>query len=33
MFLSFILMNKEKLCKGGGDGFRRFNWFRRFNGF
>lgn len=25
MFLSFILMNMENFCKGGGDGFRRFN--------
>lgn len=27
MFLSFILMNMENFCKGGGDGFRRFNGF------
>ena len=36
MFLSFILMNMENFCKGGGDGFRRFNGFYgfyRFNGF
>ena len=32
MFLSFILMNMENFCKGGGDGFRRFNGFYGFNG-
>lgn len=25
MFLSFILMNMENFCKGGGDGFYGFN--------
>ena len=29
MFLSFILMNMENFCKGGGNGF---NWFYGFNG-
>ena len=29
MFLSFILMNMENFCKGGGDGF---NGFYGFNG-
>lgn len=33
MFLSFILMNMENFCKGGGgDGFRRFNGFYGVNG-
>lgn len=32
MFLSFILMNMENFCKGGGDGFIRFNGFYGFNG-
>ena len=33
MFLSFILMNMENFCKGGGGGFRRFNGFYGFYGF